>query len=339
MTPPSSTPWLSLLIPAHNVAPYIEECLTSVFEAVDTGIEVCLCDDASTDHTLSVLQNYSQQYPQRSIRIHHASTNQGISATRNQLLKMAQGQYVWFLDADDKITPNAITKLKTIVQQHQPDIVACDFRVWRSHTRWKHKLRGELHKHTLAAPAYRLLSQSRQTLIDLLLLGQSHIWSKISKRSLWEHPALRFPVGACYEDLTVSPQLFLRAQSLYYVPEPWVWYRQRAGSILATPNLQKTQDLSRALLPFCQNLKSSSWAQDEEVRFALAHAAAKSLVSCLRFLQRHKLAPEQQQLLRTQFLDNFQNTSPLSLSELHQQYRKRGWWLRSFRLSRWASKP
>ena len=90
---------LSIIIPVYNVEQYIEECLDSVCTQSFVDWEAICVNDGSTDRSLSLLQEFAS----RDRRIHVVSqSNAGLSAPRNTGLKAASGEYVLFLDSDDK---------------------------------------------------------------------------------------------------------------------------------------------------------------------------------------------------------------------------------------------
>ena len=90
-------PTVSVLMPAYNVALYIEEAIDSILSQTFTDYEFLICDDASTDNTLGIASSYSDSR----IRILKNEKNQGIANSRNRLLKEAKGKYLAWLDADD----------------------------------------------------------------------------------------------------------------------------------------------------------------------------------------------------------------------------------------------
>ena len=155
------------------------------------------------------------------------------------------------------------------------DASECDFAVWREREHWKHRLRGERHRHSFNGPARRLERNRCALLAGLLSTGQLHAWSKISRRALWGDD-LRFPVGRHFEDMATMPLMALRAGSFYYEPRPWVAYRQRTGSILASMSLSKARDQSAALRAFAQALQASPCSADVGVQLGLAQQAAGS---------------------------------------------------------------
>ena len=327
-------PWLSVLIPVYNVRDYLHECLASVVDQLgdDRSVQILILDDCSTDGSWVLMQELAQRWPGRLQLLRH-ERNGGLSAARNTLIQAARGDYLWFLDSDDKLLPGAISGLRAIVHASAPDVVLCDFAVWRERPRLKHRLRGARHRHSFNGPSRRLVRGGCLLLAAMLSTGELHAWSKISRRALWRDD-LRFPVGHYFEDMTTMPLMALRADSFYYEPVPWVAYRQRPGSIMAHPNLSKALDQSASLLPFAQALKASRCSTDARTQFSLARQAARNLVGAMRSICRSgalEAPSEAAEMVRRNFLD----TSPLSPQALARAYLLRGWWLRRHRFLRW----
>ncbi|QTD45166.1 glycosyltransferase family 2 protein [Ottowia testudinis] len=327
-------PWLSVLVPIYNVQAYLRECLTSVVEQLDddSGVQILVLDDCSTDGSWPLMQELSQRWPGRLQLLRH-ERNGGLSAARNTLIEAARGDYLWFLDSDDKLLPGAIAGLRTIVHAHAPDVVLCDFSVWRERPRLKHRLRGERHRRSFNGPARRLVRGGCLLVAGMLSAGELHAWSKISRRALWGDD-LRFPVGQHFEDMTTMPLMALRAESFYYEPVPWVAYRRRPGSILASMSLSKALDQSAALLPFAQALKTSPCGADPRTRFSLARQAARNLVGAMRSVCQPGAVDAPSEVAET-LRRNFLETSPLTPRALARAYFWRGWWGRRHRFLRW----
>ncbi len=329
--------WLSVLVPVYNVLPWLEECLASVLEQGKggDGVQVVALDDCSTDGCWALLQRLAARWPGRLQLLQH-ERNGGLSAARNSLIDAARGDYLWFLDSDDRLLPGALDSLRAIVETHQPDVVLCDFTVQRERTRLKHRLRGEGHKRTFAGPARHLVHDRCALLAGLLSTGQLHAWSKISRRALWQAD-LRFPPGRYFEDMATMPRMALRAQSFYYEPRPWVAYRQRDSSILARMNPAKALDQSGALATFAQELAQSPCAQHPGLRLALAQQAARCLAGAMHQVRQPGAAPAEAEaeaeakapsVLAARLRENFCRISPLTPQQLAHALLLRGWWLR-----------
>lgn len=326
--------WLSILVPVYNVHPYLEECLTSVIEQAPADIQIVVLDDCSTDGSWELMQTLALRWPDRLQLLQHEN-NKGLSAARNSMIEAATGDYLWFLDSDDKILPGAIDHLQKIVSAHTPDIVLCDFSVWRARPRLKHRLRGEAHRRSFQGPAEQLVEDQGVLLSGLLSTGQMHAWSKVSKRSLWNQ-SLRFPPDRYFEDLMCMPQLALRCKNFYYCNRPWVAYRQRTTSILSNMTLSKASDQSAALLEFSRDLRRSPLHANDTVNLALSQQCARNFIAGIRFLKHHRntLPPEKVTQCVDQFRDDFIQASPYSFRDLINIYIRRGWWLRAAKLYR-----
>lgn len=236
-------PWLSILIPVYNVAAYLSDCFNSLLMQDLSGVEIIAVDDQSTDHSFAELKNWASSEKLNIKLLQHAQ-NQGVSAARNTLLDAAQGEYLWFVDPDDVLAANAVHELKEIINQHSPDLIMCDFKRWQPDAAAQHAKERYL---SSFAGAPRLILKDAELLFrGLFLKGRLHPWSKISKRSLW-NKSLRFPEGRCFEDVVVMPKLALRTQTFFYEDSAWIYYRQRPGSIIATPSLKKISDMSNSV--------------------------------------------------------------------------------------------
>lgn len=104
---------VSIIIPLYNVAPYIKRCLDSVAAQTYIGdMECILVDDCGTDNSLGIARKWIDNYTGRiKFFIFCHTSNQGLSAARNTGIQVATGEYVYFLDSDDAITPECINIL------------------------------------------------------------------------------------------------------------------------------------------------------------------------------------------------------------------------------------
>jgi len=324
----TNSPWLSILIPVYNVAPYLKACVESILSQDTQGVEVLLLDDVSTDESPALMQALQADSPGRLQLLKH-ERNGGLSAARNSLLQAASGRYIWFVDSDDLLMPGAIDSLRRIVGTHEPDLVLCDFRTVREPMKLKHKLRGELHRRTFAGPTEQLSEDKNALLNGIFALGHLHSWSKIARRHLWGDD-LRFPAGHFFEDMATTPELAMRAKNFYYVPEVWLGYRQRSGSILASMNFKKVDDMLLALQGLGQRLRAQKAVYSADTQFTAAFYVAKAFICAGRFAATHA-EPER----LPDYLRAFQQCSPLSPQELMSAYLARGWCLRALRFRYW----
>lgn len=107
---------ISVIIPAYNVEHYIKECITSIFSKISSDYEIVVINDGSTDDTARVLAEISKINP----HVKYFSTeNQGQSAARNYGVKKSSGDFIIFLDADDKFALGALDHLFNIIEKYK----------------------------------------------------------------------------------------------------------------------------------------------------------------------------------------------------------------------------
>ena len=127
---------ISIVIPIYNVAPYVEECIQSVMNQTWKGkLECILVDDCGTDDSMKVATEKLKEYEGNiDFRVIRHERNRGLSAARNSGIDAVTGDYVYFLDSDDEITPDCIDLLVqpldflgivALLRQHLDLLVQC----------------------------------------------------------------------------------------------------------------------------------------------------------------------------------------------------------------------
>lgn len=111
---------ISIIIPIYNVEPYIEACLRSIAtQSVTEDVECILVDDCGKDNSMKTAEQFVAGYKGGiDFRILHHEHNRGLSAARNTGILAAKGEYVYFLDSDDTITPNCMAGFLKIIEEH-----------------------------------------------------------------------------------------------------------------------------------------------------------------------------------------------------------------------------
>lgn len=121
---------ISIIIPLYNVENYVIASLKSALNQTFPDIEYLLIDDCSSDCTMQVVEEYISTHPRRkSIKIIHHKNNRGPSAARNTGLKHATGEFVFFMDSDDEITPDCIEKHYETLSNSNAELCIADFQL------------------------------------------------------------------------------------------------------------------------------------------------------------------------------------------------------------------
>lgn len=273
---------LSILVPVYDVLPFVAECLASILRQIEgrPDIELIVLDDKSTDGSAEVCRKVLAGSPANARLLGH-EVNRGLSAARNSMLEVALGEYVWFVDSDDRMLPGAVAALLAIVETSAPDVILCDYT----------RDGGEGYR-TFRGPA-RSLSRSTEALVaGTFAERRLHAWSKVWKRDLFGD-TIRFPEGACFEDVATVPWLLLEAKTFYYAAEPWIDYRPRPGSIMALVNntrapfdRRRQDDCAHALDGFKEALAARFPDAAPATRQAVARFVAREFVKIAKRLAR-----------------------------------------------------
>lgn len=112
---------ISLIIPVHNAEPFLERCLDSAVAQTVPELEIICINDASTDASRDILDAYASRDSR--VRVAHREVNGGESAARNHGLSLARGEYLAFLDHDDRLEPEALRVLYERAKASGSDMV------------------------------------------------------------------------------------------------------------------------------------------------------------------------------------------------------------------------
>lgn len=113
---------ISIIIPVYNVAPFVERCLNSVIAQHYTKLEIIVINDGSKDNTGEIIEKFSKEDSRIKL---FTQSNRGVSFARNKGLEVANGKYVAFIDGDDWVSSDYISKMYDEMKSSESDIVKC----------------------------------------------------------------------------------------------------------------------------------------------------------------------------------------------------------------------
>lgn len=113
---------LSIIIPVYKVEKYIRDTLQSIYrQQYDENLfEVIVINDGTPDDSMRIVAEFTNKHANLHII---NQKNQGLSCARNAGLKIAQGEYVWFVDSDDTVTEESIGKVIECIERSKADVI------------------------------------------------------------------------------------------------------------------------------------------------------------------------------------------------------------------------
>lgn len=272
---------LSIILPTFKVEKYIARCINSCLNQniPHDEYEIIVVNDGSPDRSGNIAAEFAMQY--NNIRIIDRE-NGGLSAARNTGLKVAKGEYVWFLDPDDWIDNNCLLQLL--------DRLDCDNldALWIS---WR-RIDESGTQLEQFKDVRRSDSENIMTGIEFMqnvLLFCTFAWSFIFRRSAIQDSS--FKEGITFEDIEFIPRTLIRIERIAYANYVVHNYLWRQDSITNIYNPKKIADLSEAILT---NLQLSR--QYPEVSY-IKEVVGSLVLSTIRMVSDDRYINEQKQFL------------------------------------------
>lgn len=233
---------LSIIIPVYNVEKFISRCLDSCLnQDIDKDeYEIIVVNDGSPDGSLDIILEYAKIHD--NIKIVNRD-NGGLSAARNEGLKYATGEYLFFVDSDDWIAQNCLSKLLDILSKEKPEILiisaatVCDDRIKRY------------------TPIY-----------DFDILSGPEAFAKflspcapfsIVSRLFFSENNFKFYEGIFHEDSELIHRVHYSAKKICFTNEIIYYYFVNSNSIMGRVNYKRSYDLINVVCPqldsFCRN--------------------------------------------------------------------------------------
>lgn len=214
-------PLISIIIPIYNTEQYLRSCLDSVLTQQMGDFEVLLINDGSRDNSLNICNEYAM----RDCRVRvFDKPNGGVSSARNLGLDNAIGEYIMFIDADDRLVPNALEMFLPYTPDY--DFVRMNVMVLNAD--------GSTQKLHLVA------TQNKKEAMDLSISNSIIVGpiSALFRRSLFEDHNIRFDTKLQIgEDWIVSTQLLYHAKSFIFLPEKVAYIYDKSNEASCTNNL------------------------------------------------------------------------------------------------------
>lgn len=278
---------LTVVIPVFNNRDHIAECVGSVLAEPEPfmDMEVILVDDGSTDGSSNTCDIVAGRY--FNVRVIHRS-NGGLSAARNSGIDAATGDFITFVDCDDRITACTFTRnMESFAQDPSLDLIEYPISVHH----------GSKREYLVKFDGRKVSGNG--IFRDWLVSGSNrhaYACNKIFRKDVLD--GIRFPEGESFEDIAVCPEIIRRCRSILYSDTGLYLYCDNADGISAhysfrtqEPLFRHNMDLLRIMSDMgltetytkqwllCLNLLTDLYrCRDTDLRYARAAAARMSVL-------------------------------------------------------------
>ncbi|MDE6449424.1 MAG: glycosyltransferase [Muribaculaceae bacterium] len=280
---------ISIIVPAYNVAPYLQDCLDSILKQTFTDWELILVDDGSTDNTREIgLQNASTD---KRIK-YYRKTNSGVSSTRNFGLDQSMGKYIMFLDSDDFCHPQMLELLFDRMKSG----------VGLSTCLYERFVQKPVELKTISKTYSRTIYKIPNIYITANRANIIHTpWAKLYLRSIIEKYSIRFNENlALGEDLCFNLEYLDKIDSASILEVPLYYYRDTICSLSKNIRsdyadiqfnlLNKKMDfIAKHSIPFDFSKNAPGMIRDIAINILKSNASKQEKIARLCSLRHHKI--------------------------------------------------
>ena len=214
-------PRISVVVPFHNNADVLGDCLVSIAAQSHADLEVITVDDGSQDDGAAVAAAQAASDP-RFIVVRVDAGGPGYA--RNQGVRRARGEYLSFVDGDDVLPPDALERLLRSLESSGSDFVSGNVqRIGPDGI-----TQSVLHAKAVKTPKTGThISRSPELFFDV------SVWNKLFRRPFWDRHGLTFPEGVVWEDLQLMTKAHVLASAVDVITDHVYYWRQRTSGELS----------------------------------------------------------------------------------------------------------
>lgn len=242
---------ISIIVPIYNAADYLDKCISSIMEQTYDRLQIILVDDGSTDQSSQICDNYKEK--DLRITVIHKQ-NEGLVSARKAGLRIATGEYVGYIDADDWIEPDFYEHMLNDMIHYQVDIVETEHFIDAGTKSGRVKCRLPYGRHDAKEIIPVMLCDKEFNECSL----RPYLWSKLFKKNiLTKHQLCVDEKICCGEDIAVTYPYVLDSESVYLSDYAGYHYVQRQDSMTGMKS-STSQEADKALIRYLENIFAKS---------------------------------------------------------------------------------
>ena len=280
---------ISLILPAYNTADYLRKCVSSceTQNIPDDAYEIIIVNDGSTDKTLEIAQDLKTKFGNIVIL---SQENQGLSQARNNGIKIARGEYIWFIDSDDVITQNCLKSIIEVMDKLQLDMFGVGPSI---------PFKPVFPKNfTTSNDTTPIMTGHEWTLNGPRFIGA---WGYVFRKAFWFNNNFSFYPGICFEDTEFIPKACFKATKISSLSTFSCYsYIQRAGSIMNSPiSEKKIFDISKIVNSYSEFINDIDADYDNDIICHFKQFRSSQILSGINHIVKLKNLPLLKRWLNT----------------------------------------
>ena len=220
---------ISIIVPVYNAMPYLQETIEGILRQSFANFELLLVDDHSTDESLKYLKEIAKQ-DERVKVFQTEQKSSGAGAARNVGLKKSRGEYLIFLDSDDRVRYNLVEKLYCLVKDGGVDIGMCEYE-------------------TDKRKFFRIESTECElgdASANIFQIDNANVWNKIFSREIVDRNRICFDEISTCNDVAFTYSAMSEAKCIKVIHEPLVIYRVKSKTELKKIRGEKLENIITA---------------------------------------------------------------------------------------------
>lgn len=260
-------------MPVYNTEDYITQAVNSVRHQDLSDIEIIIINDGSTDNSLSLLNKLAKE--DNRIKL-STQTNQGQASARNNGISIATGEYIYFMDSDDLLIPEALKCCYSKCKENDLDFVFFNAEAFTDDNLDQIKYLGYYRTDYLIDKVYKG--------IDILNIQldkydfKAPVWLNFIKRSFLEENNILFNASTSpHEDELFSVYIYLNASRVGFLHQAFFRRRLRLNSVMTTrfawKNISKYMTIADELIVYKKNNSENISASVDKYLVQMLNAA------------------------------------------------------------------
>lgn len=274
----NSKPFFSIVMPVYGVEKHLKSAIESILNQTNQNFEIILVDDCSPDGSPKICDAYAEKDERISV-IHHEK-NKGLSEARNSGLEKASGEYIWFMDSDDRVDDYLLEKVYTSLEKNRADVVV--FGLVEEYFD-----KNDVLKHTKTISMPEQLLDNADDVHELVIKLEEntlygYAWNKFYNLKYLKELGLKYEVVTLIEDIQFNVKYFQEIKSLNLLSMTPYHYGKRIDNSLTSKFVKDYFILHETRVKMIYEQYQCWGCCTEQVKKKLASIYARYILSAMQ---------------------------------------------------------